>query len=820
MQSSIRPNRTELSRNFPVLGFTIRTSRSPAWFDVALATDPRLFTASVADERNADNWYSTHDTGPMAAPKGESVWIAPAAAVNALSSSPLIYFALATFTSSGRDGAEIWIPAPERAPSVGVSESYRRVRRPALVAAGGGAGYPSTATRHWAGDTATPGIEHVSSAPEAPTQNGAQTPTNGTTNGDSMHPNNSNNGHVAVQPQAFEYDDGLGLDFWSSPQAKMLSGQSFDVRHEDVLHIAQPTGMSCWAAAAAMVVSWRDRQSGVTPEDIARGAGQWAAYQSGLNPDHHDELAAAWGLTVEPPQSYTVEGLRNLVEYEGPLWIGVAVPSGHAVVITGIWGDGTPEGTTIRYNDPWPVGTGVEGATKVFTDFMREYENRITTDSSGTVNVQILHAAGRSGPQAGAQAVPMASHGNGNVGPDDVGIEGPPPADLESTSAVEAMAIQAAVRRVVPMQAQTPDYPQASRFEPAGAGHFTPRQSRTIDRIVIHITDGGPNINGTIRWFQLPQDHEHFKPVSSHYIVGQDGEVVQMVRHNDIAHHARGANTNSIGIEHVANTRGLDYTESQYCNSAALVRWIADQHGIPVDRAHILGHREATQTTKSCPGQFDWDYFMSMVVRQQCFARADMPTDDVGRYVTPGATAQALAHDSHLARSAAAPAVVPIVSSIVGASMNRVASNQGDVSWELDQLNGLKHVGNDPANQGSGAWRDGPVINVGHFTTGGLVDDITATFEVRWQYNGRSLGNVGIGVLTSNDAVGWGLRVTAEIHDDAQTYTRPNIPTFAGIRLRFTYRFDRMIGSDKIGIRDLHLYGDGTWRETSRWTQR
>ena len=60
----------------------------------------------------------------------------------------------------------------------------------------------------------------------------------------------------------------------------------------------------------------------------------------------------------------------------------------------------------------------------------------------------------------------------------------------------------------------------------------------TVDRIVIHITAGGPGIDGTISWFQNPASK-----VSSHYIVGRDGEVVQMVRNADTAYHASSANS-------------------------------------------------------------------------------------------------------------------------------------------------------------------------------------------------------------------------------------------------------------------------------------
>jgi N-acetyl-anhydromuramyl-L-alanine amidase AmpD len=174
------------------------------------------------------------------------------------------------------------------------------------------------------------------------------------------------------------------------------------------------------------------------------------------------------------------------------------------------------------------------------------------------------------------------------------------------------------------LEATAPEYPQASRFAAAAAGNYRARTSpRTINRIVIHITDGGANINGTVGWFQNPA-----AKVSAHYVVGQDGEVVQMVRHQDVAWHAGGANGDSIGIEHVANTKGLVPTDAEYCASAALVSWLCDQFGIPMDRAHILGHSEADPKTthKGCPNAvWDWDYYMDLVTSRSCHPRGQSP---------------------------------------------------------------------------------------------------------------------------------------------------------------------------------------------------
>lgn len=165
------------------------------------------------------------------------------------------------------------------------------------------------------------------------------------------------------------------------------------------------------------------------------------------------------------------------------------------------------------------------------------------------------------------------------------------------------------------------EYPQATRFVPAHTDNYRlwsqGGSPRPIRRIVIHITDGSsPNIGGVIGWFQDAR-----AGVSAHYIVGRDGDVVQMVRHNDVAYHAHSANADSIGIEHVANARGLNPTEAQYCSSAALVNWLCKQYSIPMDRHHILGHSEADAVTthRGCPNDvWNWDYYMQIVTSGSC----------------------------------------------------------------------------------------------------------------------------------------------------------------------------------------------------------
>jgi N-acetylmuramoyl-L-alanine amidase len=170
-----------------------------------------------------------------------------------------------------------------------------------------------------------------------------------------------------------------------------VQGERFDIWHEVPL-VQQLTGMSCWAAAAAMIVGWRDC-IGIEPGEVAKGTGRWEAYSDGLEPTDVDTLARAFGLFIERPRAYTVNGLRRLLERNGPLWVGEASPGLHVIVIAGMYGDGTRNGTFVRVADPWPVGKG-ERYTIAFGELARNLE--AAADVVG-IQAQVLHAGGRGG---------------------------------------------------------------------------------------------------------------------------------------------------------------------------------------------------------------------------------------------------------------------------------------------------------------------------------------------------------------------------------------------------------------------------------------
>ncbi|OEV04972.1 nucleoside transporter [Streptomyces oceani] len=152
------------------------------------------------------------------------------------------------------------------------------------------------------------------------------------------------------------------------------------------------------------------------------------------------------------------------------------------------------------------------------------------------------------------------------------------------------------------------DYPPAL-WVPASESNYTAGRSADISQVVIHVTQG--SYAGSISWFQNPEAQ-----VSAHYVIrSSDGEVTQMVRDGDTAWHARDANSSSLGIEHEGYVDDPSwFTDSMYQASAALTKHLADTHGIPKDREHIVGHSEVPGNDHTDPGpNWDWDKYMGLV---------------------------------------------------------------------------------------------------------------------------------------------------------------------------------------------------------------
>ncbi|WP_344843700.1 peptidoglycan recognition family protein [Nonomuraea dietziae] len=136
--------------------------------------------------------------------------------------------------------------------------------------------------------------------------------------------------------------------------------------------------------------------------------------------------------------------------------------------------------------------------------------------------------------------------------------------------------------------------------------------------IVIHDTE--ELYDKTLKLVQDPSE------MSWHYTLrSRDGHLAQHVLTKDVAWHAGNwyVNTKAIGLEHEGflAAGGTWYTEAMYRTSARLVRYLADRFGVPLDRAHIIGHDNVpglvpakVEKMHEDPGPYwDWAHFFDLM---------------------------------------------------------------------------------------------------------------------------------------------------------------------------------------------------------------
>ena len=125
----------------------------------------------------------------------------------------------------------------------------------------------------------------------------------------------------------------------------------------------QPDKLSCWAASMAMLVSYQ-RQQSVVPEALAQEVGRslrtsydWDMLNAVKDHFGFQDIDLPSNASLYPPPQQWADWLNQY----GPLWITVVGAPSHAIVVKGIEGDLTPDGTTMYLLNPWDINTNFDG---------------------------------------------------------------------------------------------------------------------------------------------------------------------------------------------------------------------------------------------------------------------------------------------------------------------------------------------------------------------------------------------------------------------------------------------------------------------------
>src|SRR5947209_10590048 len=163
------------------------------------------------------------------------------------------------------------------------------------------------------------------------------------------------------------------------------------------------------------------------------------------------------------------------------------------------------------------------------------------------------------------------------------------------------------------------DYPHVSAFNPATTVFLADRpHDFPIDSIMIHDTE--ETYQGTVIAFTKAGAVSAVQYAVSGQHNSSDPAVTQFAPDKDWTRSVNNwwFNETSIGLEHIgfALAPAGYFTPQLYERSADLVGWVVWKYGIPLDRAHILGHDNIPNSIDNPtvqhwdPGpSWDWPYY-------------------------------------------------------------------------------------------------------------------------------------------------------------------------------------------------------------------
>lgn len=135
-----------------------------------------------------------------------------------------------------------------------------------------------------------------------------------------------------------------------------------------------------------------------------------------------------------------------------------------------------------------------------------------------------------------------------------------------------------------------------------------------VNGIVVHYTGNpGTTAKQNRDYFAgLAKSHETY--ISSNFVVGLDGEVLQAVPSDEVAYASSQRNSDTLSIEVCHSDDTGEFSEKTTDALVRLVQWLVDYYKL--DRAQIIRHFDVTG--KECPRWFvqypeDWESFLDKI---------------------------------------------------------------------------------------------------------------------------------------------------------------------------------------------------------------
>ena len=144
------------------------------------------------------------------------------------------------------------------------------------------------------------------------------------------------------------------------------------------------------------------------------------------------------------------------------------------------------------------------------------------------------------------------------------------------------------------------------------------RTRGVTDKIVIHHT-GNPS-DDDLSAAEIDASHkgQGWTCIGYHYVIRKDGTVEQGRPHWTVGAHAYRHNSYTIGIHVCGNFEEAEPTDAQVESAAMLLANLCTDYSLPIDRDHVVGHRELMST--ACPGEYLYEMMDTIVGKAAFYA--------------------------------------------------------------------------------------------------------------------------------------------------------------------------------------------------------
>ncbi len=140
---------------------------------------------------------------------------------------------------------------------------------------------------------------------------------------------------------------------------------------------------------------------------------------------------------------------------------------------------------------------------------------------------------------------------------------------------------------------------------------------KEINGIVVHYTaNPGSTAQNNRDYFNGLKD-SHETKVSSHFVIGIDGEIVQCIPSTEVAYASNSRNDDTLSIECCHQDETGTFTQETYLSLVRLTGWLCQRFGL--DSSDVIRHYDVTG--KICPKYYvdhpeQWEKFLQDVDAQ------------------------------------------------------------------------------------------------------------------------------------------------------------------------------------------------------------